>query len=96
MNEEAALRLAKELVAAHHWFFTKSARDGMRAHGIKTSDVRDVLLGAQTCEAQRDATSWRVSAEAFSIAENCRVIFRFENDAQTVIISAHRASERGS
>lgn len=96
MNEESALKLAKELVEVYHWFFTKSARDGMRAHGIKASDVRNIVLDAETCQAQGGAASWRVSGEAFSIAEDCRVVFRFENDAQTVIISAHRVLEGGS
>lgn len=96
MNEESALKLAKELVEVYHWFFTKSACDGMRAHGIKASDVRDIILNADTCEVQEDAASWRVAGEAFSIAEECRVVFRFENEAQTVIISAHRILERGS
>ena len=68
----------------------------MRAHGIKASDVRDIILDAESCEVQENAASWRVSGEAFSIAEDCRVVFRFENDAQTVIISAHRILERGS
>ena len=96
MNEESALSLAKELVEAYPWFFTKSARDGMRAHGIKASDVRDIVLNAEACEVQDDAASWSVAGEAFSIAEDCRVVFRFEKDAQAVIISAHRILERAT
>lgn len=95
MKDETALELAKELVGRYQWFFTKSAKEGMRAHGIKASDVRDIILNAEGCEAQDDAASWKVAGEAFSIAEDCRVVFRFENEAQTVIISAHRIVERG-
>ena len=95
MKADAALRLAKELVELNQWCFTKSAKDGMRGHRIKASDVRGIILNAESCEVQDDGQSWKVSGEAFSIAEECRVVVRFENDAQAVIISAHRITERG-
>ena len=90
MKEREALDPAKQLVEIYHWRLTDSAKVGMRAHAIRSSDVRDILLNAASCEAQDDGNSWRVSGEAFSIAEECNVVFCFENDAQTVIISAHR------
>lgn len=82
--------LAKQLVEIYHWRLTDSARVGMRAHAITSRDVREIILNAESCEAQDDGNSWRVAGEAFTIAEECRVVFCFENDAQTVIISAHR------
>lgn len=89
MKEREALDLAKQLVEIYQWRFTRSASVGMRAHGITSSDVREIILLAAACEAQDDGNSWRVSGEAFSIAAACRVVFRFENDAEAVFISAH-------
>lgn len=90
MKEREALDLAKQLVEIYHWRFTDSAKVGMRAHAIRSSDVREIILNAESCDAQDDGCSWRVSGEAFSLAEECRVVFGFQNDAQTVVISAHR------
>lgn len=95
MKADELLDLVQELVRTYQWTFTKSARDGMRGHGIKSSDVRDLLLGARSCDYQEESESWVVTGEAFGSAEHARVVFRVENAAQVVIISAHHILERG-
>lgn len=82
----------RELVTAGFYRISKSARVGMRAHGIPTSDVLNLLLEAEEYETQDDG-AWKFEGVASSIdAEICVVV---HVEAQVAVISAHLIVERG-
>ena len=87
-----AIGQLRELIHAGFYRISKSARIGMRTHGIRTSDVLDVLLDAEKFEAQDDG-AWRFRGLALGIDAEIFVVVRVE--AQVLVISAHLIVGRG-
>ncbi len=83
-----------EMVTAGFVHLTKSARIGMRAHGITTSDVLDLLLAATDCEKLERGGNLTYRYEGADLGGRpIRVIVAIREGV--AIVSAHLITEPG-
>lgn len=89
------LEQIQELVGLGAFTLLKHCRDGMRAHGIKSSDALAIVMRATECHKQDDG---RYRFEGYDLSENdVRAIVELElaPEGEVVFISVHLVAAEG-
>jgi len=94
VNEREALAAIAELIELGAWEFTKSARVGMRAHDIVSSEVLEALSKVTTLRRQAKSDTW--TTDALDSADRPIRIVVAGLVLSIRIVSAHLIIERGA